>query len=98
MRLFTCRWVSGDHFFDREAELQVLKYRFCRYNPVLVAGQRRLGKTGVTRELGRQLETKGWALLFSDVEDAIWAENLIAAIAEAAYPIRPMSSQFVTSM
>ena len=98
LRIFTCRWVRGDDFFDREAELQVLKYCICRCNPVLLAGQRRLGETGVTRELGRQLETKGWALLFSDVEDTIWAEDVIAAIAEAAYPIRPISSQLVTSM
>ena len=98
MRLSTGRWVSGDDFFDREAELQILESRICDFNHVLLTGQRRMGKTSVARELGRRLETKGWVMLFSDVEDATCAEDVIAIIAEAVHPVRPIASRFATAM
>ena len=43
MRSATGRWVSGDDFFDRERELEVLKTRVLERNHVLLTGQRRMG-------------------------------------------------------
>ena len=90
----TGRWVSGDDFFDREAELRILEERVRDANHVLLTGQRRMGKTSIARELGRRLtESDGWITLFVDVEDAICPEDVIADIARAAYPIRPIVSR-----
>ena len=98
MKSSTGRWVSGDDFFDREPELQALESRVRDRNHVLLSGQRRMGKTSVLRELGRRLEDQGWDFLFTDIEGATCPEDVIADIAEAAHPIRPISSRFVTTM
>ena len=98
MRLSTGRWVSGDDFFDREAELRILKARVCDGNHVLLTGQRRMGKTSIARELGRRLEAEGWIFLFTDVEGATCPEDAIADIARAVHPVRAISSRFATTM
>ena len=87
MRSATGRWVSGGDFFDREPELCILEQRVRDGNHVLLTGQRRMGKTSITRELGRRLtEFGGWSSLFADVEDATCPEDVIADIARAAFP------------
>ena len=73
MRLATGRWVSGEDFFDRERELEVLKTRVRERNHVLLTGQRRMGKTSILRELGSRLKSEGWIFLFADVEGATCA-------------------------
>ncbi len=98
MKSSTGRWVNGANFFDREAELTLLESRVRDGNHVLLTGQRRMGKTSVTRELGRRLESQGWTFLFTDVEDAICAEDVIAEIARATHPIRPISSRLIQDM
>ena len=98
MKLATGRWVSGDDFFDRESELRVLDARARAGNHTLLTGQRRMGKTSIARELGRRLEAQGWVFLFTDVEGATCAEDVIADIAEAAHPVRPISSRLATTM
>ena len=95
MTLSTGRWVSGDDFFNRDKELQVLEMQVCDGNHVLLTGQRRMGKTSVTRELGRRLERKGWVFLYTDVEGATSAEDVIAALAEAAQLV-PIASRRAT--
>ena len=98
MKLATGRWVSGDDFFDRESELQVLDARVRAGNHILLTGQRRMGKTSVTRELGRRLEARGWVFLFIDIEGATCAEDVIADIAAAVHPVRFVSSRLATTM
>ena len=94
----TGRWVSGDNFFDRERELQILETRVQDRNHVLLTGQRRMGKTSVVQELGRRLEAKDWIFLSTDVEGATCAEDAIASIAAAVHPVRPIASRFATTM
>ena len=90
----TGRWVSGPDFFDREAEIRILEERVRAANHVLLTGQRRMGKTSIARELGRRLtESGGWVALFVDVEDATCPEDVIADVARAAYPVRPIVSR-----
>lgn len=98
MRSSTGRWVSGDDFFDREPELRILRELVRDRNHVLLTGQRRMGKTSVVRELGRRLETDSWIFLFVDVEGATCAEDAIAQIAQAAHPVLPITSRFITGM
>ena len=80
MESSTGRWVSGDDFFDRESELRVLESRVCGGNHVLLTGQRRMGKTSIARELGRRLESQGWASIFTDVEGATCPEATAGVI------------------
>ena len=98
MKSSTSRWVSGDDFFDREPELQVLESRVRDGNHVLLTGQRRMGKTSVAQELGRRLESQGWVFLFTDVHGATCPEDVIAYIAAAAHPIRPLVSRTFNRM
>ena len=90
MRSSTGRWVGGDDFFDRVADLKILKRLVEGRNHILLTGQRRMGKTSVVRELGRQLEAEGWVFLFTDVEGATCPEDAVASIAEATYSVRPI--------
>ena len=99
MKASTGRPVSGDDFFfNRDKELQVLETRVRDGNHVLLTGQRRMGKTSVTLELGRRLKLQGWEFLFADVEGATCAEDAIAVIAAAAHPVRPISSRLGATM
>ena len=98
MKSSTGHWVSGEDFFNRENELEFLKRRIQERNHVLLAGERRLGKTSIVRELGRRLESDGWIFLFVDVEGASRPEDVIADIAQAAYPHRSIVSRFGTSL
>ena len=98
MRSSTGRWVSGDDFFDRESELRILESRVHAGNHILLTGQRRMGKTSVARQLGLRLEAQNWVCIFTDVEGATCAEDVIAEIAEAVHPVRPISSRFGTVM
>ncbi len=98
MKSSTGRWVSGENFFDRETELQILKSRILDYNHVLLTGQRRMGKTSVARELGRLLEKDGWIFLFTDVEDATSPEDAIASMAGAVHAVRPIAKRIASKM
>ncbi len=90
--------MSGNDFFDRERELFILESRIRERNHLLLTGQRRMGKTSILRELGRRLQSDGWIFLFVDVEGATCAEDVIADIAQAAYPYRPIASRFTVSI
>ena len=98
MKPATGRWVSGDDFCGRETELDILETRAREGNHTLLIGQRRMGKTSIARELGRRLEGAGWTALFADVEDAACAEDAIAEIARAAYPVRPIVARVTAGM
>lgn len=96
LKLSTGRLVCGDNFFDRESELVILERRVQDGNHVLLSGQRRMGKTSIARELGRRLEAQGWEFLFADVEGATCPEDVIADVADAAYPIRSVKSRLAS--
>ncbi|MCY4530788.1 MAG: ATP-binding protein [Gammaproteobacteria bacterium] len=98
MKLSTGRWVSGDDFFDRETELRILKRKILEGNHVLLTGQRRMGKTSIVRELGQRLKDEGWIFLFTDVEGANCAEEVISEMAKAVHPIHAISSRIATEM
>ena len=98
MRSSTGRWVAADDFFDREADLTILKRLVEDRNHILLAGQRRMGKTSVVRELGHRLEAGGWAFLFTDVEGATCPEDAIAGIAQATHSVRPIARRFASAM
>lgn len=94
MNLATGRWVTGDDFFGREVDLRQLESQVCNRNPVLLTGQRRIGKTSIARELGRRMEAEGWTFLFADVEGATSPEEFVTEIAKAVYRLRRRWSRF----
>ncbi len=98
MRSSTGRWVSGENFFGREADLNILKQCIRDHNHVLLTGQRRMGKTSVVRELGRQLQDGGWTYLFCDVEGASCPEDVIAEMACAARAAQSTTKRFLGGM
>ena len=98
MRSSTGRWVSGDDFFDREAEMEMLATKVRERNHVLVSGQRRMGKTSILQELGRRLENEGWFFFFVDVEGALCPEDAVAGMARAVHRVRPIALRFAASM
>ena len=98
MKLSTGRWVSGDDFFNREPELQVLEARVCDGNHTLLTGQRRMGKTSIVRELGQRLEQQEWTFLFADVEAATCPEDVLAEIVQAAHSTCSISVKIADGM
>ena len=98
MRPTAGRWVSGDDFFDREPELRVLESHVVHRNHLLLTGQRRMGKTSITRELGRRLQARGWIFLFADVEGSTCAEDALATIAKETYSIRSIGSRLASGL
>lgn len=49
-------WVTGNQFYDREAEMSALKELLREGSHVLIVAQRRMGKTSLMREAARQLD------------------------------------------
>lgn len=98
MQVSPGRWVAGANFFNRESELQILESQVSEGNHVLLTGQRRMGKTSITRELGLRLEAKGWVFLFTDVEGATGPEDVITDIAKATHPVRPLKARLVDTL
>ena len=84
MRLQAGAPVTGEDFFNRDAELRLLEEKVRDGTHILLAGQRRMGKTSVAKELGRRLHADGWASLFVDVEDAESPQEVVRDIARAA--------------
>ncbi len=75
-------WVSGDRFFDREFEIEMLMERFEGGVHTLLTAQRRMGKTSLVRELLRRLDEKGaFETIFVDLQDAETPADAIAEIA-----------------
>ena len=74
-------WVDGDRFFDRDAELDVLKARVQNGTHTLLTAQRRMGKTSLIRELLRRLAAEGrFETVFVDLEDATTVADAVVEI------------------
>lgn len=93
MESATGRWVTGEDFFGREAEIQILERRVRAGNHVLLSGQRRMGKTSLARELGRRLPEEEWVPLFAEVERARRPEDVIAEIAAEIHGHRSLAKR-----
>ena len=90
--------VTGANFFNRDAELRLLDAKVRGGTHVLLAGQRRMGKTSLARELGGRLQTDGWTFLFVDVEDAASPSDVIRDIAKAAHAITGAPSRLTAAL
>ncbi len=61
--------VSGDRFWDREVEIELLTEKINDGANILLVGQRRLGKTSLLAELHRRLKEE-YICLFIDLQGA----------------------------
>ena len=78
-------WVDGESFFDREAELDVLRERVRNGTHTLLTAQRRMGKTSLVRESLRRLQAEGdFETVFVDLEAADSAADAVAEIGSQA--------------
>ena len=90
-------WVDGDRFFDREAELVLLRERMKNGTHTLLTAQRRMGKTSLVRELLRQLDDEGEvATVFVDVEAAMDAADAVAELAVQAQPLQSVRGRIAS--
>ena len=85
--------VLGANFFNRDAELRLLEAKVQAGTHILLAGQRRMGKTSLAKELGRRLQADGWAFIFVDVEDAASPSDVVRDIAKTAHAVAGVSSR-----
>ena len=82
-------WVSGEEFFDREAELEQLIRLLDEGNSILIVAPRRVGKTSLVREAFRRMEKRGRDdLLFVDVQDCSSPQDVIVSLSLAAQPYK----------
>ena len=78
-------WVTGDHFFDRDIEIEALIERVEDGTHTLVTAQRRMGKTSLVRELLRRLDDlSDFETVFVDLEDCSTAADALVEIATAS--------------
>ena len=81
LRKAGANWVDGDRFFDRKAELDVLRARVQNGTHTLLTAQRRMGKTSLVRELLRLLAAEGrFETIFVDLEDVRTAADAVVEI------------------
>ena len=89
--------MDGERFFDREAELLLLRERVANGTHTLLTAQRRMGKTSLVRELLRQLNSEGeFATVFVDLEGAMDAADAVAEIATHARAVTSVSRRIVS--
>ena len=75
------KWVDGDEFFNRDAEIEALVERVGNGTHTLLTAQRRMGKTSLVRELLRRLADEGrFETIFVDLEAASVPADAVAVI------------------
>lgn len=77
--------VTGDAFYNREVERKLILEKIENGEPLLLTGQRRMGKSSLAREIGRVLEEeKGytWSYIFVDIQSCSSGAELVARLAE----------------
>ena len=76
-------WVSGDKFFNRKDETEMLIRELEAGSHILMTGQRRMGKTSIAREVGRLLQDKEskWDFVFIDLDDCEDESHMVAMLA-----------------
>jgi len=76
--------VTGNCFFNREVERKIISGKIEDGVQQLLTGQRRMGKSSIAREIGRQLvEEKGeiWNYIFVDIQACSSGAELVERLA-----------------
>ncbi len=82
-------WVVGDQFWDRERDLTVLAGRIDGGAHVLLAAQRRMGKTSLMHEVSRHLEDR-YICLFVDLQGCSCSAEAVVELSLAIKPVKDL--------
>lgn len=81
--------VTGDRFWDRETDLELLTNKIDDGANILLVAQRRIGKTSVLKELLEQLRER-YTCLFIDLQKTRQSEEAITELSKAIHGHKPM--------
>jgi len=81
--------VTGDRFWDRETDLELLTNKIDEGANILLVAQRRIGKTSVLKELLEQLRER-YTCLFIDLQKTRQSEEAITELSKAIHGHKPM--------
>jgi len=81
--------VTGDRFWDRETDLELLTNKINEGANILLVAQRRIGKTSVLKELLERLKER-YACLFVDLQQAQRSEEAITELSKAIHSHRTL--------
>jgi hypothetical protein len=84
LRQASGKWVDGDEFWGREAELRIFADLMGERTNVLLVGQRRMGKTSLLRQAKRILAER-YICIFVDLENASSLPDVVAALSTATH-------------
>lgn len=76
------KWVEGEEFWGREAELRIFTELMGERTNVLLVGQRRIGKTSLLREARMRLAEQ-YICIFVDLENASSIPDVVASLSTA---------------
>lgn len=81
--------VTGDWFWDREKDLELLTNKIDEGANILLVAQRRIGKTSVLAELHERLRER-YTCLFVDLQQARRSEEAITELSKVIYRYKPL--------
>jgi len=84
--------VTGERFWDRETELELLTNKIDAGANILLVAQRRIGKTSVLAELHRRLSNR-YTCLFVDLQAARSNPDAVAKLSMAMHDHKPLSEK-----
>jgi len=77
-------WVSGDRFWDRDKDIDLLTQRIDEGAHLLLVAQRRMGKTSLMREVGSRLADR-YTCVFVDLQKARGAPDAVVELSLAIH-------------
>ncbi len=81
--------VTGDWFWDRETDLELLTEKIDEGANILLVAQRRIGKTSVLVELRERLRER-YTCLFVDLQQARSSEEAITELSKVIHNYKPL--------
>ena len=81
--------VTGDRFWDRETDLELLTNKIDEGANILLVAQRRIGKTSVLVELRERLRER-YTCLFVDLQQARRSEEAITELSKVIHNYKPL--------
>ena len=81
--------VTGDRFWDREKDIELLTKRIDEGAHVLLVAQRRMGKTSLMAEVYQRLSER-YVCLFVDLQKAASGSDAIVELSLAVQPHKPL--------
>ena len=82
-------WVSGERFWNRNTEMEILINRINDGANISLVAQRRIGKTSILRELTERIKDD-YTCLFVDLQQSKCSEEAITEISKIIHSHKPL--------